>query len=114
MITHATLACMFLKPTRSGGHTYVQRVESCRNDAGQPRQRTVATLGRLDEIGGGVDPLLAGLPRVKGLPASAASSVSSVSSASSASPASPASPESPPQLELDSSLSYRTQAATET
>jgi transposase len=60
---------MFLKPTRSGGHTYLQLVESYRNDAGQPRQRTIATLGRLDEVGGGVDSLLAGLLRVKGLPA---------------------------------------------
>jgi hypothetical protein len=46
---------MFLKPTRSGGHTYLQLVESFRNESGQPRQRTVATLGRLDEVGGGVD-----------------------------------------------------------
>jgi transposase len=76
---------MFLKPTRSGGHTYLQLVESYRNDTGQPRQRTVATLGRLDEIGGGVDSLLSGLLRHKGLPGSAAS---------------------PPQLEFDSSLSY--------
>ena len=60
---------MFIKPTRSGGHTYLQLVESFRNDAGQPRQRTVATLGRLDEVGGGVDSLLAGLLRAKGLPA---------------------------------------------
>jgi transposase len=76
---------MFIKPTRSGGHTYLQLVESYRNDAGQPRQRTVATLGRLDEVGGGVDSLLAGLLRAKGLPASAAT---------------------PPQLEFDSALSF--------
>ena len=57
---------MFIKPTRSGGHTYLQLVESYRNDAGQPRQRTVASLGRLDEVGGGVDSLLAGLLRAKG------------------------------------------------
>ena len=76
---------MFLKPTRSGGHTYLQLVESYRNDVGQPRQRTVATLGRLDEIGGGVDSLLSGLLRVKGLPESVAS---------------------PPALEFDSSLSF--------
>jgi transposase len=78
---------MFLKPTRSGGHTYLQLVESYRNDVGQPRQRTVATLGRLDEIGGGVDSLLAGLLRHKGLPDSSAVAAS------------------PPQLEFDSSLS---------
>ena len=76
---------MFLKPTCSGGHTYLQLVESYRNDAGVPRQRTVATLGRLDETGGGVDSLLAGLLRLKGLPASAAL---------------------PPQLEFDSSLAF--------
>jgi transposase len=76
---------MFIKPTRSGGHTYLQLVESFRNDAGQPRQRTVANLGRLDEVGGGVDSLLAGLLRAKGLPASACS---------------------PPQLEFDTALSF--------
>jgi hypothetical protein len=47
-------------------------VESYRNESGQPRQRTVASLGRLDEVGGGVGSLLAGLLRHKGLPASAA------------------------------------------
>ena len=61
---------MFLKLTRAGGHRYVQLVESFRNDAGKPRQRTVATLGRLDEVGGGVDALLQGLLRAKGLPVS--------------------------------------------
>ena len=76
---------MFLKPTRSGGHIYLQLVESFRNEAGQPRQRTVASLGRLDEVGGGVDSLLAGLLRHKGLPASAAS---------------------PAQLDFDTALSF--------
>ncbi|MGH8846434.1 MAG: IS1634 family transposase, partial [Polaromonas sp.] len=63
---------MFIKLTRSGGHSYVQLVESYRNDEGKSRQRTVATLGRLDESGGGVDSLLGGLLRAKGLPASMA------------------------------------------
>lgn len=63
---------MFIKLTRSGGHSYLQLVESFRNEEGKPRQRTVATLGRLDETGGGVDSLLNGLLRAKGLPASAA------------------------------------------
>lgn len=57
---------MFIKTTRSGGHSYVQLVESYRNEEGKPRQRTVATLGRLDEIGGGVRLLLAGLMRATG------------------------------------------------
>ena len=40
---------MFTKLTRSGGHTYVQLVESFRDETGRPRQRTISTLGRLDE-----------------------------------------------------------------
>ena len=60
---------MFIKPTRSGGHIYLQLVESYRNEEGKTRQRTIATLGRLDESGGGVDSLLGGLLRAKGLPA---------------------------------------------
>ena len=63
---------MFTKLTKSGGHTYVQLVESYRDETGRPRQRTVTTLGRLDEAGGQVDALLKGLLRAKGLPACAA------------------------------------------
>lgn len=61
---------MFTKLTRSGGHTYVQLVESFRDETGRPRQRTISTLGRLDEVGGQVDSLLKGLMRAKGMPAS--------------------------------------------
>lgn len=60
---------MFTKLTKSGGHTYVQLVESFRDENGRPRQRTVSTLGRLDEVGGQVDALLKGLLRAKGMPA---------------------------------------------
>ena len=63
---------MFTKLTRSGGHTYVQLVESFRDESGRPRQRTVSTLGRLDEAGGQVESLLKGLLRAKGMPASMA------------------------------------------
>ena len=63
---------MFTKLTRSGGHTYVQLVESFRDETGRPRQRTVSTLGRLDETGGQVESLLKGLLRAKGMPASMA------------------------------------------
>lgn len=59
---------MFLKVSSSGGHRYVRLVESFRNEDGQPRQRTVATLGRLDEQGGPLDSLLNGLLRAKGRP----------------------------------------------
>lgn len=59
---------MFLKVTSSGGHRYVRLVESFRNEEGQPRQRTIATLGRLDEQGGPLDALLNALLRAKGRP----------------------------------------------
>ena len=57
---------MFIKLTRAGGHSYAQLVESFRNEEGKPRQRTVATIGRLDETGGAVDSLLNGLLRATG------------------------------------------------
>lgn len=59
---------MFLKISSSGGHRYVRLVESFRNADGQPRQRTIATLGRLDEQGGPLDALLGALLRAKGQP----------------------------------------------
>lgn len=57
---------MFIKLTRAGGRTYAQLVESFRDEQGRPRQRTLATLGRVDESGGQVDALLGGLLRAKG------------------------------------------------
>jgi hypothetical protein len=57
---------MFIKLTRSGGHTYAQLVESFRDEHGKPRQRTLATIGRVDETDGQVDSLLSGLLRAKG------------------------------------------------
>ena len=57
---------MFIKRTRSGGHSYAQLVESFRDETGKPRQRTVATIGRLDDAGGAVDSLLNGLLRATG------------------------------------------------
>ena len=63
---------MFLKLTKSGGRHYAQLVESFRNEDGQPRQRTLCTLGRL-EPGGDVDKLIAALQRARGLDAAPAS-----------------------------------------
>ncbi|MBV8503885.1 MAG: IS1634 family transposase [Paucibacter sp.] len=63
---------MFIKLTRARGHSYAQLVESFRDEQGKPRQRTVATLGRVDEAGGQVDSLLNGLLRSKGHPAMSA------------------------------------------
>jgi hypothetical protein len=56
---------MFIKVTSSGGRRYAQLVQSYRNEAGQPRQRTLATLGRL-EPGGEVDRLIEALSRAQG------------------------------------------------
>ena len=56
---------MFIKVTTSGGRRYAQLVESFRNESGQPRQRTIATLGRL-EPGGDVDRLIQSLHRAQG------------------------------------------------
>lgn len=68
----ATLALMFIKVTKSGGRQYAQLVESFRNDAGQPRQRTICTLGRL-EAGGDLDKLIGALLRARGLDCAPAS-----------------------------------------
>jgi transposase len=57
---------MFIKLTRSAGRTYAQLVESFRDEGGTPRQRTLATLGRVDENGGQVDAVLSALLRAKG------------------------------------------------
>jgi transposase len=57
---------VFIKVTKSGPRRYAQLVESFRNDDGQPRQRTVCTLGRL-EPGGEVDALIGALQRARGV-----------------------------------------------
>ena len=56
---------MFIKVTSAGGHRYARLVESFRNENGQPRQRTICTLGRLDP-GGEVDRFIAALRRAQG------------------------------------------------
>ena len=43
---------MFVKLTESKGHHYAQLVQSYRDANGQPRQRNLMTLGRIDEHGG--------------------------------------------------------------
>ena len=47
---------VFIKVTHSGPRSYVQLVEAYRDDAGRPKQRTVATLGRLDQLNSEVAP----------------------------------------------------------
>ena len=60
---------MFIKVTRSGPRQYVQLVEAYRDDSGRPKQRTVATLGRLDQVDSGLESVISGLLRVTGQPA---------------------------------------------
>lgn len=70
---------MFIKVTRSGERRYVQLVEAYRDDDGRPKQRTVATLGRLDQLDSQVESVISGLLRVTGrepLPAAVVPSVS--------------------------------------
>jgi len=55
---------MFIKVTQSGARRYAQLVESFRNEDGKPRQRTVCTLGRLED-GGEVDTLIASMQRAR-------------------------------------------------
>jgi hypothetical protein len=58
---------MFTRISRSGGRSYLQLVESYRNEAGAPRQRVVANLGRLDQLTDkDLQPLIGGLQRALG------------------------------------------------
>jgi hypothetical protein len=57
---------MHVKVTASGPRQYVQLVESFRDDTGKVKKRTIATLGRLDQIGGELDAVIKGLLKVSG------------------------------------------------
>jgi transposase len=57
---------MFVKVTTSGPRRYVQLVESYRDDAGRVKKRTVATLGRLDQLTGELESVIDGLLKVTG------------------------------------------------
>ena len=57
---------MFVKVTQSGPRSYVQLVESFRDDAGRVKKRTVATLGRVDQIAGELHSVIDGLSRIAG------------------------------------------------
>ena len=63
---------MFVKITQSSSRRYVQLVEAFRDANGRPRQKTIATLGRLDQIDGELDALIQGLLRATGRNPSAA------------------------------------------
>jgi hypothetical protein len=58
---------MVVRINESGGRRYLQVVESYRNEAGTPRHRVVANLGRLDDKDGSqLDALIRGLCRAAG------------------------------------------------
>jgi len=57
---------MFVKITTSGPRRYVQLVESYRDEAGRVKKRTVATLGRMDQLTGELDCVIDGLLKVSG------------------------------------------------
>lgn len=62
---------MYIKVTRSGPRRYVQLVESFRDEMGKVKQRTIATLGRLDQMDGSLDSVISGLMKITGREASA-------------------------------------------
>lgn len=64
---------MYVKVTRSGPRRYVQLVESFRNEEGKVKQRTLATLGRLDRMDGALESVIQGLMKVTGRAAPTAS-----------------------------------------
>ncbi len=57
---------MYVKVTASGPRRYVQLIESFRDDAGHVKKRTVATLGRADQLSGELDSVIDGLLKVAG------------------------------------------------
>ena len=62
---------MYTRITKSGGHEYLQLVESYRNENGRPRVRVIASLGRVDKFRQNpkkLEPLIKGLERAAGRP----------------------------------------------
>jgi transposase len=57
---------MYVKITTSGPRRYVQLVESFRNEEGKVKKRTIATLGRLDQVDGALESVISGLLKLTG------------------------------------------------
>ena len=57
---------MYVKLTKSGPRRYIQLVEGYRDDQGRSRQRTIASLGRLEQIDQNFESVIRGLERVTG------------------------------------------------
>jgi len=67
LVDAAYFVDMFVRINESGGRRYLQIVESYRNEAGKPRHRVVANLGRIDGMDDGhLDAVIRGLCRVAG------------------------------------------------
>jgi transposase len=67
---------MYVKITKSGPRRYVQLVESFRDENGRSKQRTIASLGRLENLDSNVDSVIAGLLRAAGREATPSTSES--------------------------------------
>ena len=81
---------MFIKLTRRGPNRYVQLVQAYRDaSTGKPKQRTVASLGRLDHLNTELNSVIAGLQRVTGQ-----------------TPTAPAAPLAPPSLSFDAARDF--------
>ena len=57
---------MHVKITTSGFRRYVQLVESYRDEAGRVKKRTIATLGRAEQVDGSLDAVINGLLKITG------------------------------------------------
>lgn len=73
---------MFVKLTKSGPRRYVQLAESYRDETGRVKQRTIASLGRVEQVERHFDSIIRGLRRATGrteppVPSSIASSAAS-------------------------------------
>jgi len=81
---------VFIKVTRRGPNRYVQLVEAYRDaSTGKPKQRTLASLGRLDQLNTELNSVIAGLQRVTGQ-----------------TPTGPIAPVAPPTLHFDAARDF--------
>ncbi len=56
----------YIKITKSGARHYLQLVTSYRDANGRPKQRTLANLGRLEQVQSNLGSVIEGLKRVAG------------------------------------------------
>ena len=68
----------FIKLTKSGPRRHLQLAESYRYENGRVKQRTIASLGRLEKIDAHFDSLIRGLERLTGRKLTAENNVATV------------------------------------